>query len=119
MNIEEFKKKNKPKSASSLKKFEGEILELVNDGFSQESICQYLKSNGVTTKQSNLSQYLKRHFKVSVQKTKIEERKSVKVEPIIQTQTPQKPTTSTSNLFKKSEVKSFEIVEPDYSKFNH
>lgn len=119
MNIEEFKKKNKPKKTSSLSKFKNEIKELIEDRFTQAAICEYLKSNGVVTKQSNLSQYLKRHFKETGQKTKTEAVESVKIETTTQTKSPQKPTTSASNLLKKSEVKSYEIVEPDYSKFHH
>lgn len=60
MDIEEFKKKNKPKRASSLKDFESKILELVNDRFSQKSICEYLKSNGVKTTQQNVSRFCKK-----------------------------------------------------------
>ncbi|MDY0122841.1 hypothetical protein [Sulfurimonas sp.] len=59
MNIEEFKKKNKPKRASSLKEFEGEILELKNDNYSLKSIVQFLKKNGVITTFQNVSKFLK------------------------------------------------------------
>ncbi len=120
MTLEEFKKKNKPKSDSKLNDFKDEIKNLIENKYSQTSICQFLKSKNVITKQSNLSQFIKRHFKELVQKTKDEAVAIVEeVEPRIQTQTPQKSTTGTSSLFKKSEVKSYEIVEPDYSKFHH
>lgn len=112
MTLEEFKKKNRPKRGSKLNDFKDEIKDLVESKYSQSAICQFLKSKNVITKQSNLSQFIKRHFKEPAES--IEE-----PEPIRQVQTPQKPTTSTSSLFKKSEVKSYEIVEPDYSKFHH
>ena len=59
MNIEEFRKKLKPKKTSNLKKFEVEIKELLDDGYSQKSICEYLKLNGVVTTQQNISRFCK------------------------------------------------------------
>jgi len=59
MNIEEFKKKNKPKRASSLKEFESDILELKSLNYSLKSITQYLQKNGVITTFQNLSKFLK------------------------------------------------------------
>lgn len=60
MNIEEFKKKNKPKRTSNLKKFESEISELISSGYSQVSICEFLISNGVKTTQQNVSRFCKK-----------------------------------------------------------
>lgn len=59
MNIEEFKKKNKPKRASSLKEFESKILDLRNDNYSLKSITQFLQKNGIITTFQNLSKFLK------------------------------------------------------------
>lgn len=59
MNIEEFKKKNKPKKTSNLRKFESDILELRNANYSLKSITQFLQKNGVITTFQNLSKFLK------------------------------------------------------------
>lgn len=59
MNIEEFKKKNKPKKTSKLKKFEREILELHQDKFSLKSIVLYLQKNEVNTTFQNVSKFIK------------------------------------------------------------
>lgn len=63
MDIEEFKKKNKPKRASSLKEFEREILELKNANYSLKSIVQFLKKNGVITTFQNVSKFIKSNSK--------------------------------------------------------
>jgi hypothetical protein len=111
MDIDEFKKKYKPKKVSNLSRYKKEIKKLLEDDFSQESICQFLRFKGIVTKQSNLSQYLKRHLKgqATIKKERVE---IEKVESEIQTPPAQ-------SLFKKSEVKAYEIVEPDYSKYIH
>ena len=107
MDLIAFKKKYKVKKISELHKFNSEISQLIEEGFSQKSICEFLRLNGVDAKQSNLSQYIKRQQ----QPKKVKEDLEIEKKP-----TPQK-TTTPSNLFKKSEVKSFEIIEPDYSQF--
>ncbi len=59
MDISEFKKKNKRKKVSVLKKFEAEILELYHDNYSLKSITQFLEDNGVKTTFQNVSQFIK------------------------------------------------------------
>jgi arginine repressor len=59
MKLEDFKNKKKPKNPSVLDKFKKEIIELVNDNYSQMSICEFLEKNGVKTSQQNLSRYIK------------------------------------------------------------
>lgn len=59
MDIAEFKKKNKPKKVSVLKRFEVEILELYNDNYSLISITQFLQKNGVKTTFQNVSLFIK------------------------------------------------------------
>lgn len=116
MNLEEFKKKNKKlKNKSKLFDFKNEIIELITDGYSQESICEFLKENGVNAKQSNLSQFIKKLTKAKKEIPKIEEEKIEKAE-VEELQEPQEPTQKKS-LLKTSNVKKFEIIEPDYSKF--
>lgn len=66
MDIAEFKKKNKQKKVSVLKKFEIEIMELHNDNYSLKSITQFLEDNGVKTTFQNVSQFIK-----SIDKNKI------------------------------------------------
>lgn len=63
MDIEEFKKKNRPKRASSLREFEREILELKNANYSLKSIVQFLKKNGVITTFQNVSKFIKSNSK--------------------------------------------------------
>jgi len=58
MNIAEFKKKNKPKKISSLKKFQVEILELHNANYSLKSITLFLKNNGIDTTFQNVSRFI-------------------------------------------------------------
>lgn len=58
MDIEEFKKKNKPKQISKLKKFENEILELHNANYSLKSITLFLKNNGLKTTFQNVSRFI-------------------------------------------------------------
>ena len=58
MKIEEFKKKNKPKQISKLKKFENEILELHNANYSLKSITLFLKNNGLKTTFQNVSRFI-------------------------------------------------------------
>ena len=58
MDIEEFKKKNKPKQISALKKFEDEILELHNANYSLKSITLFLKNNGLKTTFQNVSRFI-------------------------------------------------------------
>lgn len=59
MDIEQFKKKNKPKRTSNLREFESDILELKNLNYSLKSITQYLHKNGVITTFQNVSKFLK------------------------------------------------------------
>jgi len=58
MDIEEFKKKNKTKQISKLKKFENEILELHNANYSLKSITLFLKNNGLKTTFQNVSRFI-------------------------------------------------------------
>lgn len=112
MNIEEFRKKLKPKKTSNLKKFEVEIKELLDDGYSQKSICEYLKLNGIHISQPNLCRFIKKNSKSTTTATKKEEnyqKELVENEKV--------EIKKESGLLKKSVVKSYEIVEPDYSKF--
>lgn len=60
MNLEEFKKKHKPKKKSGLEKFKSEILSLRQDNFSLESITLFLNKNGVQTTFQNVTNFLKR-----------------------------------------------------------
>lgn len=66
MNISEFKKKNKSKKVSALKKFEIEIMELYNDNYSLKSITQFLQKNGLETTFQNVSRFIKSHKKNNV-----------------------------------------------------
>jgi arginine repressor len=92
MKIEDFKKKKKPKNKSKLFDFKNEILQLIKDEYSQESICEFLKENGVQTKQSNISQFVKKLKKTQEPKKeipKIEEKKaSISTNEIKQESTP-------------------------------
>jgi arginine repressor len=124
MKIEDFKKKQKAKSKSKLFNFKNEILELIRDEYSQESICEFLKENGVQTKQSNISQFLKKLKKIQEPKKedlKIEEKKStISLNEIKQPKEEKsKEPEPKKSLLKTSNVKKFEIIEPDYSKFIH
>lgn len=85
MTIEEFKNKKKPKNPSVLDKYKTEILDLLNNGFSQMSICEFLEKNGVLTSQQNLSRYIKRLSKIkTVRVLKIEDKPKeiIKEEPL-------------------------------------
>uniref|UniRef100_UPI00404708E4 hypothetical protein n=1 Tax=Aliarcobacter sp. TaxID=2321116 RepID=UPI00404708E4 len=61
MDIEEFKKRNKPKRASILDKFKKEILELDEGNYSQKKIVDFLKGKGIKTTQQNVGMFLKRN----------------------------------------------------------
>ncbi len=74
MNITEFKKKNKPKKISNLKKFEAEILELSNANYSQVSILNFLLANGLRTTQQNLSKFIQSIDENKVQKINIKDK---------------------------------------------
>lgn len=101
MDIEEFRRKKRPKKTSNLKKFETEIKELTDDGYSQLSICEFLKSNGINVTQPNLCRFIKKNSKSTIIKPVVNDKVEVKQ----------------SGLLKQSVVKNYEIVEPDYSKF--
>jgi hypothetical protein len=75
MKLEDFKNKKKPKNPSALDKFRKEIIELVNDNYSQMSICEFLEKNGVKTSQPNLCMYIKNLSKnETVKVLKVEEK---------------------------------------------
>ena len=124
MKIEEFKKRKKPKNKSKLFDFKIEIMELIRDEYSQESICEFLKENGVKSKQSNISKNLKKKKKLQKPKEetpKIEEKKSnISINEMkqLKEEKSQEPAQKKS-LLKTSNVKKFEIIEPDYSQFIH
>lgn len=59
MDLAQFKKKYKVKKISELHKFNSEISELIGEGFSQKSICEFLRSNGIKASQQNLSRFIK------------------------------------------------------------
>lgn len=100
MKIEEFKKKKKTKNKSKLFDFKNEIIELITDGYSQESICEFLQENGVETNQPSVSRFLKKITKIEEPKKedlKIEEKKA----SISTNEMKQKPTPSTGIQFPK------------------
>jgi hypothetical protein len=85
MRLEDFKNKKKPKNPSALDKFRKEIIELVNDNYSQMSICEFLSKNGVKTSQPNLCMYIKNLSKNETLKVlKVEEKpkESIKKESL-------------------------------------
>jgi histidyl-tRNA synthetase len=85
MKLEDFKNKKKPKNPSALDRFKNDILELVNDNYSQMNICEFLEKNGVKTTQQNLSRYIKRLSKIkTVRVLKIEDKPKeiIKEEPL-------------------------------------
>jgi arginine repressor len=125
MTLESFKKKNqKLKNKSKLFEFQNEIIELITDGYSQESICEFLQENGVKTNQPSVSRFVKKITKIEEPKkedlkkedlktnTSLNEMKQIKEE---NTQEP----VQKKSLLKTSNVKTFEIIEPDYSKFEY
>ena len=121
MNLRNFKKKNKQKKKSKLFDFKNEILELIKDDYSQETICKFLRENGVRTKQSNLSQFISKlkKEKKSEKGTLILKKEIPKIEEgkkEINQNIQSEPKTK-KVLFKTSNVEKFEIIEPDYSKF--
>jgi arginine repressor len=119
MDLEEFKKKHKTKYKSKLFNFKIEILELITDGYSQESICKFLKENGVQTNQPSVSRFISKL--TNEQKIKKETFILKKENPETQEVVKEKPseTTQKKSLLKKSEIKNYEMVEPDYSKFQY
>lgn len=112
MDIEEFRRKKRPKKTSNLKKFEVEIKELLNDGYSQLSICEFLKSNGINVTQPNLCRFIKKNSKSTTKLPQKKEENHQK-ESVVNDKVELKQ----SGLLKQSVVKNYEIVEPDYSKF--
>jgi hypothetical protein len=77
MNISEFKKTNKPKKVSALKKFETEILELYNANYSLKSITLFLENNGLKTTFQNVSRFIKNHKNNNVFAKKDDSSKSI------------------------------------------
>ena len=77
MTLEEFKSNKKKKKVSLLDKFKDEILELYNDGYSQETIVEFLKSKKIKTTRQNVSRYLKKTTQ-QLQKKKTIESKEIK-----------------------------------------
>lgn len=75
MDLIAFKKKYKVKKISELHKFNSEISQLIQEGFSQKSICEFLRSNGIKASQQNLSRFIKAT-------NKIKEDKPAKQQPI-------------------------------------
>ena len=63
MDIEEFKKKYRPKKTSSLRKFKSEILELKNANYSLKSITLFLQKKGIITTFQNVSKFIKSNSK--------------------------------------------------------
>lgn len=82
MNISEFKKKNKPKKVSALKKFETEILELHNANYSLKSITLFLENNGLKTTFQNVSRFIKGHKNNNVFAKKDDSNKSIEANKI-------------------------------------
>jgi len=113
MDIEEFRRKKRPKKTSNLKKFETEIKELIDDGYSQLSICEFLKSNGINVTQPNLCRFIKKNSKSTIIKLPLKKEENHQKESVVN----DKVEVKQSGLLKQSVVKNYEIVEPDYSKF--
>ena len=61
MTLDEFKKSSgaKKRQQSRLFAFKSQILDLVKDGYTQQSILAFLAKNGVKTTQQNLSFFVK------------------------------------------------------------
>lgn len=74
MDIEEFKKKYKPKKSSCIDAFKDKVLELHHEGYAQDKIIKFLEENGTYTTQQNLSRWLKTNSKLSL-KNNIENKK--------------------------------------------
>ena len=63
MTLDQFKKSSgaKKRQQSRLFEFKSQILDLVDDGYTQQSILAFLRKNGLKTSQQNLSFFLKHH----------------------------------------------------------
>jgi len=115
MTLEQFKKKEKPKSKSKLLAFEKEILELINDNYSHRKIAEFLNANGVKTSRVNVTKWVNRNKTkktVITQKVvTVEKPKAVEIQKENVENTNKKKKKS---LFKKSEnVEKNEILEAD------
>lgn len=58
--LEAFKKANKPNSRSVLSAYASELVELKNEGYTQQQMLVFLRENGVKTTKQNLSAFLGR-----------------------------------------------------------
>lgn len=122
MTLENFKKKNKPKKDSDLRKFQNEILELVGSKYSHESIAKFLEENGVKTTRRNVSKFIKKLD--TNQQTKketfiLKDKNKIETEEIKKEISKENLLEENKNklVLKTSNVKKFEIIEPNYSKF--
>lgn len=84
MDIEEFKKRYKPKKSSCIDAFKDKVLELHHEGYAQDKIIRFLEENGAKTTQQNLSRWLKSNSKLP-QKNNVENKK-VETKPISEEQ---------------------------------
>ncbi|MDD4505854.1 MAG: hypothetical protein PHE60_05760 [Sulfurospirillaceae bacterium] len=64
MTLDQFKKSSgaKKRQQSRLFAFKSQILDLVKDGFTQQSILTFLGKNGLKTTKQNLSYFIARHI---------------------------------------------------------
>ena len=69
MDMEKWMEENPPRPSgkgpggqSPINKHKEEIFVLLKKGYTHKQICNYLEKNGILTKQSNLSRWIKRHW---------------------------------------------------------
>ena len=75
-SVEEFMKKTKPKS--KLKRFENEIYELLDNGYSIKQIVDFLAQNGVKVTPQGLGKFIIKNVKIDGEKES--EKKETRVE---------------------------------------
>ena len=68
MNIEEFKKQNKPKRTSKLMGYKKEISMLYKDSYSLSSIQEFLKKNRVKTTIQNIHKFIQKNIFTDINK---------------------------------------------------
>lgn len=85
MDLEEFKKKHKPKKASSLDDYKDEIFNLLNEKYSHENIAKYIRSEGTPTTRQNVTRWIKRNLgkeKIDKFNNSVEELKNKKTDSL-------------------------------------
>ena len=120
MNIDDFKKCNKPKYQSQLFRFKSEILNLLSENYSHEKIQKFLQLEGIKTSRRNVTRFISSLQKVESQVTTTKELKNTTtvVEKIEHQKKPE-PKQKASSMFLDSNIPNNEVVEPDYSKFKY